>query len=195
LEHGDRPSVVRKREPRYLSADELERLLAKLRPDRRTIAATMLYAGLRVSEALGLRWCDIDWDADVLHINGTKTAASRADVPLVAPLKAALLAHRARRPGVGEALVFRSANGRHLERQGVLRSLYAAGDAAGLNEGQSKRVGCHDMRHSCAALLFAAGVPAPEVAAILRHANPRVTLSVYAGISNVTRTGLRGVME
>ena len=48
--------------------------------------------------------------------------------------------------------------------------------------GIAKKVGCHDLRHSCAALLLAAGVPATRAAAVLRHTNTRTLLIVYAGL-------------
>ena len=195
LERGDRPSQKRKREPRYLTRAEIDRLLAKLRPEARALAATMAYGALRISEALDLRWRDIDFDADTLHVQGTKTEGSRADVPMIASLKAELQAHRKRHPGVGDVLVFRTATGKRLDRKDVLRSIYAAGDAAGLNPHGVRKVGCHSLRHSCASVLFAAGTPATKVAAILRHSTPRVTLMVYAGLADADRAGLRDDLE
>ena len=53
----------------------------------------------------------------------------------------------------------------------------------------------HDLRHSCAGLLLAAGVPAPNVAAILRHADPRITLMVYAGLVESQRAELKDDLE
>ena len=53
----------------------------------------------------------------------------------------------------------------------------------------------HDLRHSCAGLLFAAGVSVPKVAAILRHANPRITLTVYAGLVESQRAELKDDLE
>jgi hypothetical protein len=40
------------------------------------------------------------------------------------------------------------------------------------------------------AVALAAGLTLPEAAALARHANPRVTATVYAGITNETRAGL-----
>jgi integrase len=195
LERGDRPSQRRARQPRYLTKPEIDRLLAKLRPEARAVAATMAYAALRISEALDLRWCDVNFDSDTLHVQGTKTEGSRADVPMIAPLKAVLLAHRKRHSGVGEALVFRTRNGQRLDRKDVLRSIYTAGDAAGLNPKGVRKVGCHSLRHSCASVLFAAGLPPTKIAAVLRHSTPRVTLMVYAGLADGDRAGLRDDLE
>lgn len=104
-------------------------------------------------------------------------------------------AHRSRYPGVGDALVFPTATGNSQWRRNVLRAIYAAGDAAGLNPDGVPKVGCHSLRHICAGLLLAAGVPAPRVAAILRHANTRTLLTVYAGLVESQRADLLGDLE
>ena len=77
LERGDRPSPKRRDEARYLDREEINRLLAKLSDGFRPVAAVCAFAGLRVSEALALRWQDVDFAAGLLHVPGTKTAASK----------------------------------------------------------------------------------------------------------------------
>lgn len=195
LERGDRPTPRRRKEPRYLDRSEIDRLLAKLSDDWRPVAAVCAFAGLRVSEALALRWSDVDFDAQMLDVQGTKTAASRQPVPMTSDLAAELRAHRGRRPGVGEALVFRTADGGPHTRRGAARAIELAGHAVGLNPEGAKPVAPHDLRHSCAGLLLAAGVPAPKVAAVLRHADARVTLTVYAGLVESQRVELRDDLE
>jgi integrase len=59
LGRDDRPGAQRKSEPRYLSPDELDALIASMGDTFRPVAATCAYAGLRLSEALGLRWRDV----------------------------------------------------------------------------------------------------------------------------------------
>jgi integrase len=44
-------------------------------------------------------------------------------------------------------------------------------------------VGAHDLRHSFVGLALAAGVSLAEPAALARHANAKVTATVYAGIT------------
>jgi integrase len=206
LGRDDRPSVARKSEPRYLSPGELDTLLSRTGDTFRPVAATCAYAGLRLSEALGLRWRDLDFEAGTLTVgaqlgpDGTrvplKTAASAATVPLLPTLAAELRAHRSRvasqsldrvRP---DALVFATSRGRPHGRRNVLRAVYAAGDAAGLNGDGRERVGVHDLRHSFVAVALAAGLTLPEAAALARHANPGVTAKVYAGLTDQARAGL-----
>ena len=69
--------------------------------------------------------------------------------------------------------------------------MYRAGDDAGLNSTGVEQVGCHDLRHSCAGLLLAAGTSAPTVAAVLRHADTRTTLTTYAGLVETNRAEVR----
>lgn len=206
LGRDDRPGAQRKSEPRYLSTDELNALLSSTGATFRPIAATCAYAGLRLSEALGLRWRDVDFDAGTLSVSaqlgpdGTrvplKTAASAATVPLLPKLAAELKAHRSRVAGQAlarvqaDAFVFTTSRGRPHGARNVLRAVYAAGDAAGLNGDGRERVGVHDLRHSFVAVALAAGLTLPEAAALARHANPRVTAAVYAGLSDSARAGL-----
>jgi polyisoprenyl-teichoic acid--peptidoglycan teichoic acid transferase len=178
LEQGDRPSPRRREEARYLDRDEIDRLLAELSDGFRPVAAVCAFAGLRVSEALALRWQDVDFAAGMLHVPGTKTAASKQPVPMTSDLVAELRAHRDRHPGLGEALVFRTDDGKPRTRHAVANAVRVAGNAAKLNPPGVKRVAPHDLRHSCAGLLFAAGVPVPKISATLRHTSPRITLSL-----------------
>lgn len=58
-----------------------------------------------------------------------------------------------------------------------------AADNAGLNGEGLEPVGVHDLRHSLVAIAFEQGLTAPEVAVLARHANAKVTLTVYAGLT------------
>src|SRR5262249_12589931 len=125
-------------------------------------------------------------------------AASAATVPLLPMLASELQAHRSRVAGVDlarvkpDALVFTTSQRRPHGRRNVLRAVYAAGDAAGLNGDGRERVGVHDLRHSFVPGALAAGLTLPEAAALARHANPRVTATVYAGLTDTARAGLGG---
>jgi integrase len=76
---------------------ETDALLAELTDEMRPIVATMLFAGLRVSETLGLCWGDLDLQAGTLHIHRQlgrdgakhaplKTSSSEATLALAEPL-------------------------------------------------------------------------------------------------------------
>jgi integrase len=57
-----------------------------------------------------------------------------------------------------------------------------AGDNAGLHGEGVERVGNHDLRHSLVGNALALGATPPQIAQLARHANPKVTLAVYAGL-------------
>jgi integrase len=199
LERGDRPSGKRTKEPRYLDRSEIDRLLGTLSEEFRPVAAVLAFAALRASEALALRWQDVDFDAGMLQVPGTKTAASAQPVPMTDDLVAELRAHRSRQRSLArvrpDALVFQTSNGTAHHRNNLGRAIRSAGTAAGLNPTGVKKVAPHDLRHSCAGLLLAARVPVPRVAAILRHSDVRTLLTVYAGVVEAERSELRGDLE
>jgi integrase len=109
-------------------------------------------------------------------------------IPLLPMLAAELRAHRQHqgakeidriRP---EALVFQTVSGKPLHRRNVLHAVQNAADGAGLNGKGREPVGCHDLRHSTAAFAFSIGMTPVEVAQLLRHSDPAITLSTYAGL-------------
>jgi len=186
--------------------DALRRLLAVMGDTFRPVAATCAYAGLRASEALGLRWRDVELTARTLTVTGqlgttgeripAKTAASVGTVPDAprararaprAPLAAGgpnlALVHR-------DALVFTTATGKPQNHRNALRAVHEAGDRAKLNGDERPPVGLHDLRHSFVALALASGLTLPEASALARHANPRITAMAYAGLSDDGRAKL-----
>jgi integrase len=52
----------RKREPKPLSAEEFRQMLEHVPEPFRTMCLIAMCMGLRVSEILGPKWCDIDWE-------------------------------------------------------------------------------------------------------------------------------------
>jgi integrase len=192
---GERPSGKRKSEPRYLTVAEVDRLLGKLSDESRPIAAAMFFAGLRVSEALQLRWGDVG--SDELVVRGTKTEASADTIPLLLRLAEELRQHRVRAAARGfdrvgpDELVFQTRSGRPVSRRNVLRAVHAAGRAAGLNPEGVEQVGCHDLRHSLAANALSLGLSITETSRLLRHSSPQVTSTVYAGITGDGVAALR----
>lgn len=190
LERGDKPSAKRQSEPRYLTHEQVQQLLAKMTDSFRPVAAACFYGALRISEALALRWEHIDFEGETISVPGTKTASSKATIPLMPALARELQAHRERQGRTSflairsDALAFQTPSGKSPGRRNALRAVQVAAEASGLVQEGQEAVGLHDLRHSMAANAFALGLTAPEVASLLRHSNPRVTLGVYAGITD-----------
>lgn len=203
LDRDDRPGVARLTEPRYLTDDELARLLNGLSDTFRPVVAVCTFAGLRISEALGLRWSDVDLKAGTLTVSGqlgakgqlvpAKTVASEDTLTMLPALTRELVDHRARQASLdlrqvrADALVFTTSRGKPQSRRNALRAVQRAADAAGLNGAGREPVGLHDLRHSFVALALDSGATLPETAALARHANARVTAQMYGGLTDEGR--------
>lgn len=125
-----------------------------------------------------------------------KTESSAASVPLPAELIAILRRHRLSQFGdtqVAQAntlgLVFTTKNGTPLEPRNVNRAFETLCRRAGV-----RSIRLHDLRHSCATLLFAMGVEAATVQRILRHSSISVTTGTYVDvIEQVQRSAVAGM--
>lgn len=187
-----------RRPARALQDAELARFWTAARASR-LYALWLLAArtGLRQGEQRALRWADIDPAAGTLTVARTlpfpgfpeqekaaKSAAGDRTFDLTPGLLAALQAHRARqaaerlRAGArwhAGGLVFCTRTGTALVNNAIWRAFQVVKRRAGL----PAWVRPHDLRHTAASHLLAAGVPLAEVAAILGHANAGTTTTVY----------------
>jgi integrase len=158
-----------------------------------------LMLGLRKGELLGLRWSDVDPAKRTLRVNVAlqrvdgklilvepKSARSRRTIPLPEGVAEALRRQRAQqlaeRMKAGPAweehdLVFATKLGRPVEQRNLHRNFHELLDQAGL-----PRVRFHDLRHSCATVLLAQGVPARVVMEILGHSQISLTMNTYSHV-------------
>jgi integrase len=95
----------RKREPKTLSADEFRQMSEHVPEPFRMMCIVAMCMGLRVSEILGLKWCDIDWEGMRMAIrqsyvyglqDAVKTPASQRWMPLASSLAEKLRQHQLR---------------------------------------------------------------------------------------------------
>jgi len=178
----------RSREPRVLSVEEVNALIAKLPEPYRTMVMVAACLGLRVSEVVGLQWRDVDWKG--LHISvqrsvvqgrvdDVKTKYSRKRVPLDPHLAEVLLnfrTHHAVSIEGGDWIFSNPQTSRpwlsHHIQQDYIRP---AGIAAGIGDG----VGWHTFRHTYSTLLRHLKVDVKVQQELLRHADIRTTLNTY----------------
>lgn len=115
-----------------------------------------------------------------------KTERSRRSIPLPAVAVTALREHRARMTEEArargsqlhpEGFVFTSTTGTPLEPRNVNRSFTAL-----LARADLRPVRLHDLRHTCASLLLAQGVPARVVMETLGHSAIAVTMNTYSHV-------------
>jgi integrase len=170
---------------RYLSADEITRLMGVLEQRRRQarwrdsvdVITLALLTGARRGELLGMAWDQLDLDSAVWTKPATSTKQRKAHrVPLSADA-VALLRQRRSSDTRSLRLVFRRGN----SASGASRmdrdwSLIRA--AAGLED-----VRFHDLRHSFASLLVSAGESWPVIGRMLGHAKTQTTMR-YAHLAD-----------
>jgi integrase len=209
LSKGEKPKRKNVQEARVLDTREIEDLIASALPTYRPLISTLAYSGLRLSEALGLTWEDIDFEAEELHVRHQlskatrerpahrkplKTDAARRDVVLLPQLAAILKEHRKELLAAGlyraDGYVFCTQTGAPMYCRNVAeRGIGKAADRAGLNPEGKPRLSAHDLRHSFASHLIRAGADVYSVSRQLGHARASVTLDVYAHEFEKVRNG------
>jgi integrase len=154
-----------------------------------------LTTGMRRGEILGLRWSDLDMVDKMLTVRESrvqvgratitttpKTKAGRRNVSLdettvvaLASLKNAQADAKDRLGSWSSDLVATDLDGSPIEPDSISRRFQRTAKLAGLPVPR-----LHDLRHSAAVLMLSQGVPVHIVAGRLGHANPSITLSIYA---------------
>jgi integrase len=153
----------------------------------RPLVMVLLLGGLRIEEALSLRWRDIDLAKGTLKVRKGKTAKSRRTVELLPPLREALAELKAcRDPDSRDSIVFATSTGRRDSRSNVRRSvLTRAVEAANLvlEEREEELIPTgltlHGLRHTFCSVMLALRVDAGYVADQAGHTDAGFTLSRY----------------
>lgn len=169
--------VRRSKEPRcpltLVDAARLRELLGHFEEPMKTFFLLLLDSGLRLSEAMDLEWCDIDFDAGTIHARVTKAKRPRV-VAMTARLSAALRLHEARKtvPMTGPAYVFPDSRGDEFEIAWSWRNAFKrAAKKIGF-----PRLRIHDLRHMFAVNLVRRGIDLPTVQMVLGHSSLLSTL-------------------
>jgi len=175
-----------RRLPEILSEAEATRLLAGLREARYRMFFTLIYdTGLRISEAVNLRACDIDRPRGVITVRCGKGGRDR-QVKLGDRLYELLRAYwREVRvpvpqavPGARDVLLFTSRTGGPVRFDTARKALAFAARAAGI----TKPVTPHTLRHGFATGQLEAGTDLRVVQAQLGHRGIQAT-QIYLQVS------------
>ncbi|MEJ7894375.1 MAG: site-specific integrase [Solirubrobacteraceae bacterium] len=173
--------VTEKKKARALGEQEIAALLAEA-GEWRAMLEFLIHTGLRIGEALELKWSDIEFgERPVVKVrrqtrrgvtNAPKTEAGRRDVPLSTSVARRLWASQ----GAPSGPVFGDpATGEHMPyHRSEYHCLRAAKKRAGL-----EWVTFHSLRHTCASLLFANGKNLKQVQHWLGHSSPVLTQNTY----------------
>ncbi len=195
-----RPPAITRHEIQPFAPEEARLLLRAVHGGRwEGFYSLVVTAGLRLGEALGLRWQDVDLDGAVIHVRHSlamidgewqlappKTERSRRSIPLGDIAVAALRAHRARQAEMRLAAgdrwsdldyVFSTETGLPLDQGNVRRAHNRILRDAGLPH---RRI--HDLRHTCATFLIAQGMDLRVVMEVLGHSQISLTANTYAHV-------------
>ena len=185
------------------------------------------FYGLRRSEVMGLRWdaidfeqgtltirhtvtgCSIDGKYTIIAADTTKTRSSRRTLPLVPPVRDMLKRLKAEQEQskrlcsksysrAGEGYVCLNELGERICPAYLSRSFSRILAQNGL-----RHIRFHDLRHSCASLLLANGVPMKQIQEWLGHSDFSTTANVYAHLDYNSKlssadamvNGLSGALE
>jgi integrase len=189
VEHfgGEKPNVRRK----YLSPDEARRVIeasaqAGRQGERDRLLLTLIYRhGLRVSEAVDLRWTDFDLDAPKARpFRVRRLKGSKDSVHTLEPDTARLL--KRLQADADGPYVFRSERGGPMSVDVVQVIVARAGREAGLKF----RVHPHMLRHACGFFLAEAGTDTRLIQDYLGHKDIKNTV-IYTETSQRRLSAVR----
>jgi integrase len=203
-------ATKRSKTPRSLTTEEFQRFVRHLDEPFRTMALLCVCFGLRVSEALALKWSDVDWLNRRLRVergivcqivDDVKTPESRRDLHMDGEMLDVLKLWKQ------SSLFFDSedwvfASPVQLGRlpwsyDQVWRMYQKAADKAGI-----ERIGTHSLRHTYRSWLDAVGTPLAVQQKLMRHSDIRTTMNIYGDVvtnemaeasGKVTRLALNGL--
>ena len=189
----------------FYDADEINKLFEIAKGTKLEIPILFgAFYGLRRSEAIGLKWDAIDFEADTITIkhtvtsvnldgkhilvpqDTTKTKSSRRTLPLVPFVKERLLSlqevQKENRRLCGRCYSREFEGYICVNEIGDLIKPEYVSSRFGefLEENGMRRIRFHDLRHSCASLMLSSGVPMKQIQEWLGHSDFSTTANIYA---------------
>ena len=149
---------------KILKKDEAQRLIEASNGNLRPLIIMALNTGMRRGELLKLKWNDLDFDNHFIYIKETKTAKMRK-VPM-SPMVERTLKSTEKKCDY----VFQSRKTKKGQKS-IRGGWQTACDRAGIQDFRF-----HDLRHTAATWMVAAGIDLVTVKEILGHANIKTTM-------------------
>ena len=204
----------------FFDRDELNKLFEAVAGTKLELPVLLgAFYGLRRSEIVGLKWSAIDFEQNTITISHTvtscnldgkcvivakdttKTKSSRRTLPLVPYFHEKLLAVKAQQER-NQKLCGRSYNREFLEYICVddigdrFKPNYITSQFPKLLERNGfRKIRFHDLRHSCASLLLASGVPVKHIQEWLGHSDFSTTANIYAHLDYSSKLTSASAME
>lgn len=195
----------RSKEKQVLTPDDVRRLLDTVKGERFECAFVLAATcGLRIGEILALRFEDVDLKHGTVRVEHTlyhgectapKTQSSRRTLTLPQTALEALvrLFESSSDPS---GYVFATSTGKPLD----VSNFYKWSWRPALRKAElPETLTPHQLRHGTASILLNQNVPVPVVSKYLGHANPGVTMKVYAhmidGTSGIAAQGIDAALQ
>ena len=204
----------------YYRQDELEQLLEATKDHYLSLLIQMtVFYGLRRSEVLGLKRDAIDFQRNTITIkhivsnavadgkrilireDRAKTKSSLRSLPLIADLREKLLERKAQQEENKKIC----GNCYNQEYDGYvfvdpMGKLYVPDEVSVhfrnlLKQKGLRRIRFHDLRHSCASLLLANGVPMKQIQEWLGHSDMGTTANIYSHLDFNSKISSANVMD
>jgi integrase len=193
------PPSIKKEEMKIWALNELQKFLNECKNERNYITFVLaVYTGMRRGEILGLKWSDIDFDKKIIHVNRSlayvpnkgyvlttpKTKNAKRQIPISDHVIKELLIHKTNqeewKQRLGTAyednnLVICTEMGTVQDPRNISRVMSRLCELSRVTP-----IRFHDIRHTHASILISSGVDIVKVSARLGHANPKITLEIYA---------------
>jgi integrase len=208
------PPSIRKPEIEVWSKDNVRSFLDTCKNERHYITFLLaISTGMRRGELLGLRWCDIDLDDGIIHVNKSlanipgkgnelgslKTRSAKRQIQLHDTVVKELRKHKenqdewkrlVRNLYEDRDLVICSDTGSFQDPRNVIRVMKRIIKTANV-----PTIRFHDLRHTHASIMISQGLDIVWVSARLGHANPRVTLEYYAHLLPGVQSELEDIFQ
>ncbi|MBI2143936.1 tyrosine-type recombinase/integrase [Candidatus Woesearchaeota archaeon] len=161
--------------PLVLSKEEINSMIESTNNIKHKLVIMFLYyAGLRLDEARNIKWTDIDFDREIIHLKTTK-----GDKERVVFLHKKLV-DMTNVYGLGkEGLVFTSQRNKEYNKRTIQQIIKSASEKAGIK----KNVTPHTLRHSFATHLLEAGADIRYIQQLLGHKDLKTT-QIYTHVAN-----------
>lgn len=166
----------------YLKPEETEAIHGALsRPGSglcmrdRAIGMLLFFTGIRGCDISCMKFSDIDWEKEEIHITQQKTA-NGLTLPMSAAVGNAIYDYvTMERPASEEPYIFlhRTKSCGLLSRGSLWKAVSKVYEAAGIRQDEGERQGTHLFRHHVASALAGNGIARPVISETLGHTAPK----------------------
>jgi integrase len=198
----------------FLDADQASQLLIAAKGSRyEAIYYLAIHTGMRQGELLGLKWSDLDWDRETVHVQrqikrvpgqgmvfgSPKTKSGIRTIKIGSGILKSLLDHKDRqlleKMAAGENwtdhdLIFPTSVGTPEHQSTLRKDFLRVLKRSGLPE-----IRFHDLRHTAATLLLNNNIPVIVVSKRLGHAKTSITLDTYGHLIHSMQDEAAKVMD